>query len=66
MNLKGYLRLVYKSYWGNVLVIGLPTAVVPFADYFVGWAAGRVPPTKLLRMFVACGIAGLAVAAFSY
>jgi len=66
MDLKGYIQLAYKSYWGSLLIVGVPFAAALFASYLFEWLSGTISISKLFRMFLACGLAGIAMAAFAY
>jgi len=49
-----------------LLVIGVPFAAALWASYLFEWLSGTTSISKLFRMFLACGLAGIVASAFAY
>jgi hypothetical protein len=64
MDWKACFLLVYKSYLGSVLVVGIPLFVAWFAMSLIDWLDGSITTAHLILMIFVCSVAALVAAAF--
>jgi hypothetical protein len=66
MDWRAYFQLAYKSYWWNLLVIGVPCALGLFSFNVSDWLQGKITTWWLLRTLLISGLTGMAGSAFVY